>query len=98
MHADVCIMDTSVEEIHAGLRRSLEALVAKVGQAHDARVDRTSIEKWLDVELPKVRNPRMDLLGETGDGSLVHLELQSTNDSAIPLRMAEYSLGAFRLF
>jgi hypothetical protein len=58
----------------------------------------TAIEKWLDVELPKVRNPRMDLLGETADGSLVHLELQSANDSAIPLRMAEYCLGAFRLF
>src|SRR5437762_7649030 len=58
----------------------------------------TAIEKWLDVELPKVRNPRMDLLGETADGSLVHLELQSTNDSAIPLRMAEYCIGTFRLF
>ena len=36
----VCITDRSVEEIHAGLRRSLEAPVARVGQAHDARVDR----------------------------------------------------------
>jgi hypothetical protein len=58
----------------------------------------TAIEKWLDVELPKVRNPRVDLLGETADGSLVHVELQSGNDAAMPLRMAEYCLGVFRLF
>jgi len=58
----------------------------------------TAIVKWLDVELPKVRNPRLDLLGETVDAELIHLELQSGNDSAMPLRMAEYCLGVFRLF
>jgi len=55
-------------------------------------------EKWLDVELPKVQNLRMDLLGETGDGNLVHVELQSANDGAMPLRMAEYCFGVFRQF
>jgi len=58
----------------------------------------TAIAKWLDVELPKVQNLRLDLLGETVDDELVHLELQSGNDSAMPLRMAEYCLGVFRLF
>jgi hypothetical protein len=58
----------------------------------------TAIEKWLDVELPKVQNLRADLLGETADGSLVHLELQSRNDPIMPLRMAEYCLGVLRLF
>jgi hypothetical protein len=58
----------------------------------------TAVEKWLDVELPKVQNTRVDLLGETNEGSLVHLELQSGNDAAMPLRMAEYCLGVFRLF
>jgi len=58
----------------------------------------TSIAKWLDVELPKVQNPRLDLLGETLDGGLLHLELQSTNDSSMALRMAEYCLAVFRLF
>jgi hypothetical protein len=56
----------------------------------------TSIEKWVDVELPKVQNPRVDLLGETADGGLVHLELQSGNDPEMPLRMAEYCLGVYR--
>src|SRR4051812_46199799 len=58
----------------------------------------TTVEKWLDVELPKVQNTRVDLLGEIEDASLVHLELQSSNDAAMPLRMAEYCLGVFRLF
>jgi len=58
----------------------------------------TAIEKWLDVELPKVQNTRVDLLGETDEASLVHLELQSRNDATMPLRMAEYCLGVFRLF
>jgi predicted transposase YdaD len=57
-----------------------------------------AIEKWLNIELPKVQNPRVDLLGETADGKLVHVELQSTNDPTMPLRMAEYCLGIFRLF
>jgi predicted transposase YdaD len=57
-----------------------------------------AVEKWLDIELPKVQNLRMDLLGETAGGGLVHVELQSGNDIAMPLRMAEYCLGVFRLF
>jgi len=57
----------------------------------------TAVAKWLDVELPKVQNLRLDLLGETIDGGLVHVELQSGNDAAMPLRMAEYSLGVYRL-
>ena len=56
------------------------------------------IEKWLDVELPKVQNLRVDLLGETSAGDLVHLELQSGNDATMPLRMAEYCLSMFRLY
>jgi len=57
-----------------------------------------AVEKWLNVELPKVQNPRADLLGQTADGSLVHVELQSGNEAAMALRMAEYCLGVLRLF
>ncbi len=45
-----------------------------------------------------MQNPRMDLLGEFADGTLLHLELQSGNDSEMPLRMAEYALGVYRRF
>src|SRR5579871_1859461 len=58
----------------------------------------TTVEKWLDVELRKTQNPRLDLLGQTPDGALVHLELQSSNDAEMPLRMAEYCLGVYRHF
>ncbi len=40
----------------------------------------------------------MDLLGETADGELIHLALQSTNESGVPLRMAEYCLKVFRRY
>jgi hypothetical protein len=56
----------------------------------------TAITRWHNVELPGVQNPRVDLLGESGE--LIHLELQSTNDEKMPLRMAEYCLRVFRLF
>src|SRR5580700_7734705 len=58
----------------------------------------TAVARWLDVQLPKVQNLRLDLLAETVDGGLVHVELQSGNDNAMPLRMAEYCLGVFRQF
>ena len=58
----------------------------------------TPIARWLDVELPKVQNLRADLLGEAADGTLIHVELQSTNDAAMAMRMAEYCVGIFRLF
>jgi hypothetical protein len=49
--------------------------------------------RWLNVETPLVRNLRVDLLGESADGELVHIELQSRNDADFPLRMGEYSFG-----
>jgi len=70
------------------------------GAARQTMIELTGgpVEKWLNVELPKVQNPRADLLGETADGNLVHLELQSANEQTMPLRMAEYCLSIFRLF
>lgn len=56
----------------------------------------TTIKNWLDIELPRVQNPRVDLLGEATNGDLIHLELQSTNDPQMALRMAEYWLAIFR--
>jgi hypothetical protein len=56
------------------------------------------VVRWLNVELPEVRNTRVDLLGETAAGELIHIELQSTNDPDMPLRMAEYCLRVRRNF
>jgi hypothetical protein len=76
---------------------ALKVLLQSQAKRTISELTGTAIAKWLDVELPKVQNPRLDLLGETGDGQLIHLELQSGNDSTMPLRMAEYCLGVFRL-
>src|SRR5579859_3929549 len=54
------------------------------------------IVKWHNIELPQTQLTSMDLLGETAGGVLVHIELQSTNDPQIPLRMAEYYLRLYR--
>jgi hypothetical protein len=53
----------------------------------------------LNVELPEVQQTRVDLLFETLDEPrrLIAIELQSTNDPWLPLRMAEYSLRVFRI-
>jgi len=56
------------------------------------------IQSWLNIELPKSQYLRMDLLGETIEGELIHLELQSSNDPRMAARMAEYFLGVHRLF
>ncbi len=54
--------------------------------------------RWLNVEVPKVQTAHLDLLAETETGELTHFELQSTNDSKMPLRMAEYALMIYRKF
>ncbi|MDQ6760359.1 MAG: DUF4351 domain-containing protein [Acidobacteriota bacterium] len=57
-----------------------------------------TIHRWLNVELPEVRNMRVDLLGEASEGRLIHLELQSRNDPKMALRMVEYYVSVFRRY
>ena len=52
------------------------------------------IDRWLPTELPRVRNRRVDLLGEAPEGELLHIELQSRNEDIAP-RMLEYKLDIF---
>jgi predicted transposase YdaD len=56
------------------------------------------VARWVNVELPELQNTRVDLLGETSDSHLIHIELQSRNDPKMALRMAEYCLRVYRLF
>lgn len=57
-----------------------------------------SVKRWHNVELPAVQNRRVDMLGETADGTLLHIELQSTNRQNMALRMLGYSLAIHRQF
>ena len=57
-----------------------------------------TVTRWHNVELPAVQNRRADMLGETADGTLVHIELQSTNQAGMALRMLEYATAIHRQF
>jgi hypothetical protein len=56
----------------------------------------TAVTHWHNIEFPKVESRRADLLGETENGELVHIELQSSNDEDMPRRMLEYYLDVHR--
>jgi predicted transposase YdaD len=82
--------------------RNLDALLKIMFQASSPEVFRQlhiePICEWLNVDLPRVENRRVDLLGRTAGGRLTHIEFQSANDPDIPLRMAEYGLAILRKY
>jgi predicted transposase YdaD len=45
---------------------------------------------FLNSDLAEVRSQQVDLLGEARDGTLFHVELQSTNEQRMAFRMLEY--------
>ena len=49
-----------------------------------------AVKRWLDKELPAIRNTRADLIGETVGGDIVHFEFMSVNQKFFELRMAGY--------
>ncbi len=71
------------------LRSGREALLA---------ITSFAVDRWHNVELPEVRNLRLDLLGEAADGRLIHIELQSAHDADMALRMMEYCAAIYRKF
>ena len=73
------------------LRASADSVLQQI--AGNLRVTR-----WLNVEVSNVQKRRVDLLGATTGDDLVHIELQSSNDPQMALRMAEYSLFICRQF
>src|ERR1017187_6741527 len=75
----------------AGIRRSPEVAVTRFSLADGGRgVVGCGTAKGAE---PTVGPSRRDCRRRVGS-----LELQSGNDAAMPLRMAEYCLGIFRLF
>ncbi len=76
----------------------LKALLRNPQNSILERITGARIDHWLNPEFPEVQQTRADLLGETADRQrLIALELQSDNDTSMPLRMAEYALRIFRL-
>src|SRR5712691_7585539 len=56
------------------------------------------VKRWLDKELPVIRNTRADLLGETAGGEMVHLEFMSENQNFFELRMAGYYVEIYQAY
>lgn len=77
---------------------TLKKVLTHFSRAAAARLTGFEVVRWLNVEIPEVRAPRVDLLGETPDGTLLHIELQSTNDSTMALRMLEYAVAVYRRY
>jgi hypothetical protein len=77
---------------------ALKNMLTRPGSSILAQLTGASSLRWLNVELPKVSNRRVDLLGELPDGGLVHIELQSRNEKDFALRMAEYLFGIRRKY
>ncbi len=53
--------------------------------------------RWLNVEVPRVRNTRRDLIGELPDSELVGIEIQVENEPDFGFRIGEYQFGTARM-
>jgi len=56
------------------------------------------VAEWLPTELPESRNLHVDLLGRSLSGELLHIEIQSHNDSEMAFRMADYAFAIARRY
>jgi hypothetical protein len=72
---------------------ALKNILTRPGSSVLEQLTGASSIKWLNVEVPKVSNRRVDLLGELPDGNLVHIELQARNEKDFPMRMGDYLFG-----
>jgi hypothetical protein len=69
---------------------ALKNLLTRGGSGFLSRLMGLEVANFLNVNLPEVRTYQPDLLGEARDGTLFHVELQSTNDSRMAFRMLAY--------
>ena len=77
---------------------TLKSILTRSAGKALAEITGLEIARWLSTDLPAVRHRRADLLGETATRKLLHLELQSTNQTHMARRMLEYSLAIHRKF
>src|ERR1700694_3626541 len=54
------------------------------------------MKRWLDKELPAIRNTRADLVGETIGGDIVHLKFMRKTQPLFELRMAGYYIEIYQ--
>lgn len=78
----------------ARIRRNTQAHPDAARQRPAGRPHGVAEPALAKVELPKVNNRRLDLLGERPDGELFGIEFQSRNERHFPFRMGAYLFGA----
>jgi hypothetical protein len=76
---------------------ALKTILMRPGSALLAALTGVDRLRWLNVETPRVRNLRVDMLGSFEDGELVEIEFQSRNDDDLPMRMGEYLFAIGRV-
>ena len=77
----------------------LKSLLAGSQNSFFKRLTNATHGHWLNVELPRVTQRRVDLLFEVIlTLELILIELQSFNDPLLPLRMAEYALMVAQVY
>lgn len=69
---------------------TLKNLLTKPGSLLIETIAGTRNIRWLNVETPKVRNTRRDLLGETANRSLIGIEIESRIRPRLGFRISEY--------
>ena len=79
---------------------ALKRILTRPGSVLLKALTGSSSLRWLNVEMPLVRNLRADLLGQFRNRArdLLQLELQSRNEKGLPVRMGQYyfSIGVLR--
>ena len=83
---------STIEAVHE-YNTALKRILTRPGSMLLSALTGSSSLRWLDTETPLAPNLRVDLLGESPRGHLIHIELQNRNDQDFPPRMAEYSLA-----
>ncbi len=72
--------------------RSLKELFSKIPTNFIKLLIDKEIKEILDTNFPSVHENKADLVAKLEDDTVFHLEIQSTNDKNMPLRMIKYAL------
>jgi hypothetical protein len=71
---------------------TLKTLFTRSARGLLRRLTGGSVTEWLNVEMPRVNVPRLDLLGRFSNGALWNIEFQTTNDAQMAERAGVYYL------
>jgi hypothetical protein len=77
---------------------ALKRILTRPGSALLSALTGADRLQWLNVETPRVRNLRLDLLGQLPSKELIGIEFQSRNERRFPMRMGEYLFATGRTY